>query len=163
MMPPSRTIVRCGACICRATAEASSGMPTPAKTTLWSASSRLAVIAISSSAVTSLIGPPPGRSSPPQLPPLRRQRGQPPPPGRRYERAEVGMAVDVLFDITQGPGRPLFLRRGCVGGEMLEVRPVEAVALVRVGAVRRRHDCIDREMRQHRLGRAGRDLLRADD
>ena len=55
MMPPSSTMVRFGACRCRATAEASSGMPTPAKTTLWSASSRLAVIAISSSAVISLI------------------------------------------------------------------------------------------------------------
>src|SRR6185437_1861515 len=155
MMPPSRTIVRCGACRCRATAEASSGMPTPAKTTLWSASSRLAVTAISSSAVTSLIGPPPRRSSPHQLPRVRRQRGQPLRPGRRDEPGEAGVAVDVLFDITQGPGRPLFLRGGGIGGEMLEVGPVEAVTLVRVRAVRRRHDRVDGKKRQHRLGRAG--------
>src|SRR2546425_6012201 len=49
--PPSTTIVRWGAWVDFARTDGRRGVPTPAKTILWSASSRLAVAAMSSAGV----------------------------------------------------------------------------------------------------------------
>src|ERR1700736_3289777 len=53
--PPSTTIVRWGAWVDFANADARRGVPTPANTILWSASSRLAVAARSSAAVMAML------------------------------------------------------------------------------------------------------------
>ena len=55
-MPPSTTMVRCGACSRWASAVASMGAPTPVNTVWWSRSSRAPMTARSSLALTSDAG-----------------------------------------------------------------------------------------------------------
>src|SRR5438105_287160 len=114
--PPSTTMVRWGACVERARMEARSGVSTPAKTTLQSASSRLADTASSSSAV--------------QVPGLGLRHSRCPPLRWRTESPSAKAAGTPPTRVAEGVG-PVHVQDGNVG----EQRGHEAELLSREGAV----------------------------
>src|SRR5208282_859016 len=155
--PPSKRMVRPGACSLCARVAASNGMPTPAKTTCPSRSSRALITARSSLAVqvagSVVIDAPPAPARIEQFVEAEQTQVF----GPRLWTIEI--ALEVVLAALVGVLPDL----GGVEIEMLEQRFVEAVALVRRRAERHLDDGVDGEERD--LGMVGRaaDLIVRDD
>src|SRR6516162_2558949 len=155
--PPSKRIVRPGAWSLCARVAASSGMPTPAKTTCPSRKSRALITARSSLAVQAellvVIDAPPAAARLEQFVEAEQTQIL----GPRLWRIEIAFEVFLAALVGVLP----YL--GGVAIEMLEQRFVESIALVRSRAERHLDDGIDGEKRD--LGVVGRapDLLVRDD
>src|SRR5271156_3214266 len=155
--PPSKRMVRPGACSLCARVAASNGMPTPAKTTCPSRSSRALITARSSLAVQAagsvVIDAPPAPARLEQF--------------LKAEQVEVLgprlWFIEIALEVVLAPLVGVLPDLGCVGVEMLEQRLVEAVPLVRRRAERHLDDGFDGEERD--LGMIGRaaDLIVRDD
>src|SRR3989449_3409979 len=166
MMPPSMTRVSRGAWRCRARAAARSGTPTPAKTVVSSRSSRAATTARSSDAVTGARGVILAGSARPAHTvgglsevhgaSFARELARPALLEREplaAEEVEVvaprGGGVGVALEVIGHGVRPARVDRPRVVREVVEVRLVEAVALVGERAERRQHEGVDDEARDH--------------
>src|SRR5271169_124034 len=155
--PPSKRMVRPGACSLCAKVAASSGMPTPAKTTCPSRSSRALITARSSLAVQAaplvVIDAPPAAARLEQFVEAEQTQVL----GPRLWLVEI--ALEVVLAALVG----VLPYLGGVEIEMLVQRFVEAVALVRRRAERHLDDGVDGEKRD--LGMVGRaaDLVVRDD
>src|SRR5512138_1027686 len=175
MMPPSITMVRRGAWRCLASAAARSGTPTPANTVVSSRSWRAAMTASSSAALKVILSSARARSRPrvardrcvarssgQLLRSLGLQREAPAAeeievvtPGRR--------PVHVALEILAHRRRAARVDGGRVLREMVVVRLVERVALVRERAERHVHERVDDEARNHGAIRIAARLLLGDD
>src|SRR2546429_50702 len=155
MTPPSTTIVRWGACVARASAEASSGVPTPAKTILWSARRRLEVTARSSEAVYSML--------PRQLARRLPRAVEPGWSEQRQIRAERLRAVHIVLQVAADGLGALGGHPARVGPDVVKVGFVEAVAFVRECPVRHLDDRVHGEKRNGRAVCRPADLAGVDD
>src|SRR5262245_23773332 len=164
MMPPSMTIVSRGAWRRLASAAARSGTPTPANTVVSSESWRAAITASSSEALhrSVIVSSARARRRPRvacerrlawssrELPrsfgldrhALAAEEAEIVAPGRRR--------VDVALEIVADRGRAVPVDSGAVLGEVLVVRLVEAVALVRERAEGHVDERVDEEAGHHR-------------